>query len=187
MRFPCFFLLVIFLVAAALSTPCSGASAPSELNSTQVKDLFIQGELAIYSGQYPVALADFDQLIAILPSDARYRDFTIIDVWVYKGEAHAGLKQYDEALAAYNKALTLNPNDSDAWKQKSILLRIMNRTSEADQAEDNMRQAAQKELDDFDKTAFANPTPTKSPLSPLTLAGGLGIAGCLALYAQRKI
>jgi Flp pilus assembly protein TadD len=43
--------------------------------------------------------------------------------WIKKGTALANLGSYDEALQAYDKALELNPDDSDTWQIKGIALK----------------------------------------------------------------
>ena len=43
-------------------------------------------------------------------------------------------KRYKEALAAYDRALALDPNDADAWNNKGIVLRALGRTAEAEAA-----------------------------------------------------
>ena len=51
--------------------------------------------------------------------------------WNNKGWVHENLKQWDEALAAYDHALELNPTYSHAWRNKVDLLRRLGRATEA--------------------------------------------------------
>ena len=51
-----------------------------------------------------------------------------------------GLKRYEEALAAYDQAIRLNPNDDFAYYGKGIALRTMGKTNEAEQAFEKARQ-----------------------------------------------
>jgi hypothetical protein len=77
-------------------------------------------------------------------------------------------------------------DDSAVWEDKAQLLRVMNRASEADKAEEEMRRAAQKELDEFDKAFFSTPTTKQSPLLPETVVLSAIIAGLCAVIRARK-
>jgi tetratricopeptide (TPR) repeat protein len=52
----------------------------------------------------------------------------------WKGVALTYLKQYEEALPAYDRALALDPDYEAAWYNKSEILRTLGRTVEADAA-----------------------------------------------------
>jgi tetratricopeptide (TPR) repeat protein len=54
--------------------------------------------------------------------------------WLEEGNALYNLKRYEEALAAYEQAIRLDPNDADAYNGKGIALRNLNRHEEAKQA-----------------------------------------------------
>jgi tetratricopeptide (TPR) repeat protein len=41
------------------------------------------------------------------------------------------LNKSDEAIKAYDKAIEINPQDSDAWDNKGIALYILNKYDEA--------------------------------------------------------
>jgi len=43
--------------------------------------------------------------------------------WINKGAAQYELRDYDEALTAYNRALTLDSNSLAAWQGKALTLR----------------------------------------------------------------
>jgi tetratricopeptide (TPR) repeat protein len=43
--------------------------------------------------------------------------------WIKKETALAGIDRYEEALQAYEKALELSPDNSDAWNRKDIALK----------------------------------------------------------------
>ena len=53
------------------------------------------------------------------------------DEWLAEGQALANLKRYKEALAAYNQAHHLNPNDVIAYTYKAIALVNLERYEEA--------------------------------------------------------
>jgi tetratricopeptide (TPR) repeat protein len=167
-------LLLVFPVAAADSTD-------------QARQLYRQGENALYAGQYQLAIDAFDQCLAILPSAtslAPYKDFTEADVWTNQGDAYIGLKQYENAVAALETATTLDPSYAEAFQIKAQALRALNRTAEAEAAETSMERAAQKRLDDFDKAAFAKPT-TKADLPLIVPALGM-LGGVLLCSTCRK-
>ncbi len=52
--------------------------------------------------------------------------------WFSRGRAFAGLKRYEEALAAYDQSLTNDPNDSDVLRAKAESLRALGRDAEAE-------------------------------------------------------
>ena len=60
---------------------------------------FIFGE----HGKNELALAEYDRIIRFQPRDA--------DSWISKGQILYELKRFDEALAAFNKGVEINPDD----------------------------------------------------------------------------
>jgi Flp pilus assembly protein TadD len=44
-----------------------------------------------------------------------------------KGDSRGRLNKYDEAITAYDKAIEINPNDSDAWYNKGVALDNLNK------------------------------------------------------------
>ena len=56
--------------------------------------------------------------------------------WIKKGRILVGSGRYEEAVQAYDKALALNPGDSDALNRKGLALHYLNRYKEALQAYD---------------------------------------------------
>ena len=53
------------------------------------------------------------------------------DQWLEEGNAHYGFKRYEEALAAYEKALLLDPIFAESWKGKGWTLYRLKRYEEA--------------------------------------------------------
>src|SRR5260221_254213 len=51
--------------------------------------------------------------------------------WIREGNALNGLKRYEEALAAYEQAIRLDPNDADYYHTKGIALNDLKRNEEA--------------------------------------------------------
>src|SRR5437588_9353919 len=54
--------------------------------------------------------------------------------WLKEGDNLHALKRYEEALAAYELAIHLNPNSAVAYNNKGIVLRTLKRNEEAEQA-----------------------------------------------------
>ncbi len=71
--------------------------------------------------------------------------------WVKEGEAHEDAGRYREALAAYDRALQLDPNDADAHNGRGNVLKKLQRYEEALEAYD---QAIQ--LDPHDAGFYSN-------------------------------
>ena len=67
--------------------------------------------------------------------------------WIKRGTAFDDSGNHEEALQAYEKALTLNPDDSDAWYNKGKTLDKLSRHEEALQAYDK---ALELNPDNFD-------------------------------------
>ncbi len=53
-----------------------------------------------------------------------------------KGFAHDKLNEHDEAIKAYDKAIEINPQDSDAWYNKGVALDKLDKSDEAIKAYD---------------------------------------------------
>jgi len=84
-------------------TPMKGIGLLREVLAVEPKNelaLYSLGTLSIRSQQFDKALARFEQLIAINPSDSRY--------YFYQAECLTALKKPTEAITAYKKASELN-------------------------------------------------------------------------------
>ena len=46
--------------------------------------------------------------------------------WNNKGNALTNLNKSDEAIKAYDKAIEINPHNSDAWNDKGLALTNLN-------------------------------------------------------------
>ncbi len=51
--------------------------------------------------------------------------------WYNKGVAIGKLNKSDEALIAYDKAIEINPQNSDAWYNKAVILNKLSKSAEA--------------------------------------------------------
>lgn len=52
--------------------------------------------------------------------------------WYHRGQVFCTAKKFDEAIACYNKALELSPNDPIIWRRKGFALLKAGRYTEAD-------------------------------------------------------
>ena len=48
--------------------------------------------------------------------------------WVYKGNVLSDLNKFDEAITAYDKAIEINPQSSEAWNNKGKALNKLDAT-----------------------------------------------------------
>ena len=63
-----------------------------------------------------------------IPVRARHvSDLDDASAWTNKGNALRGLQRYDVAMAAYDRATTLDPNDAIAWRNKGMTLNDLKR------------------------------------------------------------
>ena len=60
--------------------------------------------------------------------------------WLEEGNALQNLKRYEEALAAFEQATRLDPNDAYAYNGKGVTLRVLKRDQEAEQVFEKARQ-----------------------------------------------
>ena len=56
--------------------------------------------------------------------------------WYNKGVAIGKLNKSDEAIIAYDKAIEINPQNSDAWYDKAVTLDKLSKSDEAIKAYD---------------------------------------------------
>ncbi len=90
-------LLTVGLASGAMAAGSSSSSKPSKLDVA---------EKAVKAGNYTRALVLLKKVIADEPKNA--------DAWNWIGFSHRNLKQFDEALSAYQKALATDPEHRGA-------------------------------------------------------------------------
>ncbi|MCU0629738.1 MAG: tetratricopeptide repeat protein [Methanoregulaceae archaeon] len=54
--------------------------------------------------------------------------------WNSKGETDHVMGRYDEAVAAYDRAVSLDPSFGKAWRNRGLSLSLLNRTTEAEES-----------------------------------------------------
>ncbi len=94
------------LALAVASANVLAAGSSSSATKTKQPSQYDQAVRAVDAGAYERALQMLDSVIKAEPRNA--------DAWNYIGFSHRNLKQYDKALAAYNKALAINPKHRGA-------------------------------------------------------------------------
>ncbi len=96
-------LAVILSVSMASAVLAAGSTSPSRPPPPTGYDL---GVKAVKAGDYARALALLRKVVVANPRDA--------NAWNYIGFSHRKLNRFDQALAAYNKALAIKPDHRGA-------------------------------------------------------------------------
>jgi len=99
--------------------------APSKLNS-QVSVHIEQAILKAMAKEHNERHTNVDAFIAALRTPAKIKE-----QWLNEGNAHYKAKRYEEALAAYDHAIRINPNFVAAYNNKGLALDALNRYEEA--------------------------------------------------------
>ena len=101
------FVVVLTLApfAPAMADGMSSTSRPPTLSRAQPND-FDLGVKAVQAGDYERALASLQKAVQDDPRNA--------DAWNYIGFSQRNLKRFDQSLAAYRKALEINPDHRGA-------------------------------------------------------------------------
>ena len=97
--------LTLALVSPAMAAGSSSTSRPSAPPRAQPSDYDL-GVKAVQAGDYQRALALLQKVVQAEPFNA--------DAWNYVGFSHRKLKQFDQSLVAYQKALAINPDHRGA-------------------------------------------------------------------------
>ncbi|OKH31534.1 hypothetical protein NIES2119_28415 [[Phormidium ambiguum] IAM M-71] len=75
--------------------------------------------------KYEKALVDCNKAIEISPNSRNTR------VWVIRGHVFAGMGQYEESIASYDRAIAINPNNSHAWGGRCNTLNFLRKYEQA--------------------------------------------------------
>ena len=68
---------------------------------------------------------------AALSANQQWDNLNPAMAWSHQGAAHRQLKQLPKAIAAYDKALQLDPNNADTWAQQAYVLELLDQPTEA--------------------------------------------------------
>src|SRR5262249_9809680 len=97
--------LTLALASGALAAGSSSSSRPPAPSQAQPSDYDL-GVKAVQAGDYGRALTRLERVVKADPRNA--------DAWNYLGFSHRKLKHFDQSLAAYQKALAINPDHRGA-------------------------------------------------------------------------
>ena len=97
--------LTLSFASPAMAAGSSSTSRPSAPPRAQASDYDL-GVKAVQAGDYRRALVLLQKVVQAEPRNA--------DAWNYVGFSHRKLKQFDQSLAAYQKALAINPDHRGA-------------------------------------------------------------------------
>lgn len=105
-----------FIAWPVLALVLAGAALAADIQSTPVQnaqiDDFAVGKKAIDAKNWTQAVNSFSKVVAQNPKNA--------DAYNYLGYANRWLGKYDEAFAAYDKALALDPRHKGALEYSGI-------------------------------------------------------------------
>ena len=113
-------LLSIALVGAAL-----GADTPSMPIENAKVDDYAAGQKALKAKNWTLAASSFKKVVAENPKNA--------DAYNLLGYSSRWLGKYDEAFAAYDKALALDPKHKGALEYSGIAYLKVNQKAKADE------------------------------------------------------
>jgi Flp pilus assembly protein TadD len=105
------FFVVPFLTLAFVGAVYAADMQTTPTENAQVDD-FTAGKKAMDGKLWAEAVASFSKVVAKNPKNA--------DAYNYLGYSNRWLGKYDEAFAAYGKALTLDPNHRGALEYSGI-------------------------------------------------------------------
>jgi len=57
---------------------------------------------------------------------------TTAEEWTLQGKTHHTMGRYEEAVAAFDKAIALDPDNSEAWKNRGLSLALLSLTDESE-------------------------------------------------------
>ncbi|WP_421956204.1 tetratricopeptide repeat protein [Polaromonas sp.] len=105
-----------FIAWPVLALVLAGAALAADIQSTPVQnaqiDDFAIGKKAIDTKNWTQAVSSFSKVVTQNPKNA--------DAYNYLGYANRWLGKYDEAFAAYDKALALDPRHKGALEYSGI-------------------------------------------------------------------
>lgn len=101
----CVLASILVPVSAVMAAGSSSTSRPPAASRAQPTPYEL-GVKAVKAGDYARALTQLQKVVQTDPRNA--------DAWNYVGFSHRKLKQFDQSLAAYQKALAINPDHRGA-------------------------------------------------------------------------
>ncbi len=90
--------------------------------------LTLQCQAQIKLERYEPAIKSCQDALAV---DRNWESETPGRAWFYQGVAHRALKQFEEAIRAYDQSVAIDPEKADTWIQQAFLLDQLGRPTEA--------------------------------------------------------
>jgi superkiller protein 3 len=109
-----------------------------ELNPNATAPYMWLGEALYNLGRYELAIKYYDKAIEVESKFAK--EYSLIpSLLANRGLAFAQLQNYTESMKSFSKAIELNPDNGWIYADKSEALMILDRTTEAIEAENKFR------------------------------------------------
>ena len=105
-------LLTTALLAASTSGLVMAADTPSETPQVQAADEMAVGRQAVQNKNWTQAVTSFKKAVTENPKNA--------DAYNLLGYSHRALGKFDDAFAAYDKALTIDPKHKGALEYSGM-------------------------------------------------------------------
>lgn len=103
-------------------------AAPPQLTAEDVQRMFKEGEQALNDKDYKAALTTYDQLVRILKQQGFQAQVFLPVVYTGRGQAFAGLQDYDAVKADYDEAIKENAQHLPALIARGKLYFDLNAT-----------------------------------------------------------
>ena len=124
---------------------------------------------------YTEQLSAFDKAVSLNPDNA--------EAWFNKGYALAGMKRYDEAIAAFDRVNVINPSYPNLQKNREIAIQLRNKTTPVTPG------TTATEISPPVVSGTQSLQQTATPARSTPLVGGisvLALLGAVFLLVQRK-
>ena len=118
-------LLLLALLGIALAGPVLAADSPTTPIENAKVDDYAAGQKAISAKNWALAASSFKKVVADNPKNA--------DAYNLLGYSSRWLGKYDEAFAAYDKALALDPKHKGALEYSGVAYLKVNQKAKAEE------------------------------------------------------
>ena len=171
---------MIFIALLILSSSVSGEVLPGDIaDEAEVRSFsFIDNaSLSLYAGQTALQQGDFEEALVHFTSVTE-EDPSFMAAWYLKAYSLSRLDRPEEALAAVDQALLLEPGDRDSTSLKADLLETLGRGDEAATLRDTVSAVSSA------RQNVTPVTPARTQKAPVSLFVGLS-ATLIAAYLIR--
>jgi len=129
---------------------------------------------------YAEQVSAFEKAVSLDPDNA--------EAWFNKGYALAGMKRYDEAIAAFDRVKVIDPTYPNLQKNREIAVQLRNKAGTPSGTTGQSVKATTPPLPS-ESPEKTSPQPTGTPARPSPLSGEAGIIALVCavfLLVQRK-